>query len=53
LEHEIGRKPLLVALDSLVQVAGCDAVKHGQIGVQQHFLPSRQMDQPFDVLDGD
>ena len=43
---------MLVALDGLVQVAGGDAVKHCEIGVQQHFLSSHEMDQSLDLLNG-
>jgi hypothetical protein len=53
LEHEIRRKSLLVALDGLVQVAGRDTVKHGQVCVQQHFLPAGEVDQPLDLLSRD
>jgi hypothetical protein len=52
LEHEVGRETARVASDSAIERASSDAIKHCQIGVQQHLLPSHKTDQSFDSFNG-
>lgn len=53
LGHEFLRKSALIAFHGPIQRFGFHAVELRQIRVEQLFLPARQMDQPFDLLDRD
>jgi hypothetical protein len=48
LKHEVGWKPIGVSLDLLVESPSRDAVKAGQIGVQNHIPSADINDQRFD-----
>ena len=44
LEHEVIRKAGEVALDRLIQRAGLDPVKRGEIEIQDHFFMANPVD---------
>jgi hypothetical protein len=50
LEHEIGRKTPFIAFDGFVEIAGGNAVKSCQIGIQQHLFASDQVNHLLDAL---
>ena len=51
LEHKIRREPAQVPFDCLNQTPGINAVKRGEVGVQQHLLAPDKKDRPLDPLD--
>jgi hypothetical protein len=48
LEHEIRGKALPVPFNCLVQNAGLDLVKCGEIGIEKHFVTANYKDEAFD-----
>jgi hypothetical protein len=44
LEQKIRRETLKVAFDGLVERLGCDPVKRGEFGVEQHTMSAQDKD---------
>jgi len=47
-EHEIGRKPIAIAFDLLIQPLGCDAVNRCKVGVEHNLMSTDQQDRSLD-----